>query len=121
MVKLSGVSERLYGQAQLYTVFVPNNDAFGEVPSQELTRILNDEDEFQSIIMCHIVPEKYMLDDLRKRSSIKALSGLELDVTLSTDLSINDARITNSDISLSDGIIHIIDQIIRLPDLVAPI
>lgn len=120
MVKLSGVIDKLYSRGP-YTVFVPNNDAFGQIPSQELTRIINDEDDLKSTIMCHIVKGKYDTKELKSFSSLKALNGLELDITLSTDLYINDSRIVNSDIYLSNGVIHIIDQVIRPPDLVAPI
>ncbi|MGV9172454.1 MAG: fasciclin domain-containing protein [Promethearchaeia archaeon] len=120
MVKLSGLVDKLNGRGP-FKVLVPHNDAFGEIPSPELTQIMNDEDDLKSTIMCHILEGKYRSEDLSKKISIKALNGLELDITLSSEMYINDARIINSDISLSNGVVHIVDQVIRPPDLLAPI
>lgn len=74
MLKLSGVIDILHRHGP-YTVLVPNNDAFGKIPSHKLKELFNDVDALEELLLYHIIPGKYDTNELMK---IKAINTLQV-------------------------------------------
>ncbi|KAG9483804.1 hypothetical protein GDO78_009628, partial [Eleutherodactylus coqui] len=95
-----------------FTVFVPQNAVMSnstEVVEWRTNGI------FKHLLQYHIVGcQKILTDDLQKMSSLTTISGGTLRVsTKNGEVYLNDfARITKSDMEGTDGVIHIIDQVL---------
>lgn len=100
-----------------YTVFAPSNDAFAALPQGTLESLLMPEnkDQLVKILSYHIIPGKVLSDDVQEGKA-PTVQGEEIDLTASDDVvKINGATVTTADIEASNGVIHIIDQVIMPP------
>jgi len=120
MLKLTGVFEELSGRGPL-TVFVPDNDAFGKIPSRRLTEIMDDIKFMRDVLHYHIVAGEYDSKRLSLEKNLTTLLGSDLDIKSKRDIMINKAKIIRADISTSNGIIHIIDRVIKPPEILAAV
>jgi len=120
MLKLSGVINSLYGHGP-YTVLAPNNDAFGKIPSHQLTELFNDVDALEELLLYHIIPGKFTTNELIKFKSINTLQVQSIHVNYHKGFKVNNALILNSYVDLKNGIIHEIDEILKMPELMAAI
>jgi len=118
MLKLTGVFEELSGKGP-FTIFVPNNDAFGKIPSGRLTEIMGDTEFMRDVIHYHIVPGEHDTRILSLEKNLTSLLGPDLDIKSNEDIMINKAKITIADIFTSNGVIHIIDRVIKPPEILA--
>ena len=66
MLKSTGIYEKLAGKGP-FTVFAPDNDAFGNIPSGKLTEIMNHTKFMREILNYHIIYGKY---DSKKLSEV---------------------------------------------------
>jgi uncharacterized surface protein with fasciclin (FAS1) repeats len=120
MLKLTGVFRDLSGKGP-YTVFVPNNDAFGKIPSEKLTEILDDAKFMRDVLHYHIVEGEYDSERLVSEKKLTSLLGPDLDIESKEDIMINKAKIIRANIFTSNGIIHIIDRVIKPPEIIAAV
>ena len=118
MLKLSGVIKILYGHGP-FTVLVPNNNAFGNIPSQELTELMNDVNALEEFLLYHIIPGKYDTNELMKMKSISTLQVRSIHVKYHKGFNVNNALIINSYVGLVNGIIHEINEVLKMPELMA--
>ncbi len=118
MLKLTGVFEELSGKGP-FTIFVPNNDAFGKIPSGRLTEIMSDTEFIRDVIHYHIVPGEHDTRILSLERNLTTLLGLDLDIKFNEDLIVNKAKVIIADIFTSNGVIHIIDRVIKPPEILA--
>ncbi|MFX1275460.1 MAG: fasciclin domain-containing protein [Promethearchaeota archaeon] len=118
MLKLSGVIDMLHGYGP-FTVLVPNNDAFGKIPSKELTNLFNDVEALEELLLYHIIPGKYNTNELIRTKSINTLQVQSIQVSYHKGFTVNNALIINSYVDLANGIIHEIDEVIKMPELMA--
>ena len=118
MLKLTGVFEELSGKGP-FTIFIPNNDAFGKIPSEKLTEIMGDTKFMRDVIHYHIVPGEHDSKILSLEKNLTTLLGPDLEIKSDEDLIINKAKVIIADIFTSNGIIHIIDRVIKPPEILA--
>ncbi len=105
-----------------YTVFAPNNDAFGNLSREAFSRILVDQNERTRVLSAHVVNGSYTTADLLdmtqggNTTTLSTLAGENLTVSANGSvLYVNNATITVPDINASNGVIHIIDKVLGLP------
>jgi len=118
MLKLTGVFKELSGKGP-FTIFVPNNDAFSKIPSGRLTEIMSDTEFMRDVIHYHIVPGEHDSKILSLEKNLTTLLGPDLDIKSNEDMMINKAKVIITDIFTSNGIIHIIDRVIKPPEILA--
>jgi len=101
-----------------FTAFAPTDKAFAALPAGTVEFLLLPENKakLQSILKYHVVAGKVMSRDLLKYRDAKTLHGNKVNLTLR----VNGARVIKADIKSSNGVIHVIDQVI-LPDKFKPI
>ena len=118
MLKLSGIIDILHDYGP-FTVLAPNNDAFGKIPSKELTHLINDVDALEELLLYHIIPGKYNTNELIRTKTINTLQVQSIKVGYHKGFTANNALIVNSYVDLANGIIHEIDEVIKMPELMA--
>lgn len=118
-LKAAGLTETLAGEGP-FTLFAPNDEAFGALPQEALQQLLQPEnkDILVKILNYHVVPGKVTSTDL-KSGEVKTIEGgaVNVKVDSAAGVMVNDAKVVQPDIQASNGVIHVIDRVILPPDL----
>lgn len=103
-----------------FTVFAPVNSAFDDLGSDLVAALLEPEnsDLLASILTYHVVPGVAAAStDLTDGQMVTTLQGDDLTIGVSgSTVTVADATVTSPDIEATNGIIHIIDQVL-IPDV----
>ncbi|GAB4234465.1 MAG: fasciclin domain-containing protein [Acidobacteriota bacterium] len=113
-VQAAGLVETLKGKGP-FTVFAPTDEAFAKLPAGTLENLLKDKAKLTAILTYHVVPGKLTASDVLKSNSLGTLQGNRLAVKASPAPMVDNARIVQTDIECSNGVIHVIDTVV-LPD-----
>ncbi|MGB1129772.1 MAG: fasciclin domain-containing protein, partial [Haloferula sp.] len=98
-----------------YTVFAPNNVAFGNVPSEILTPLLNDPTgALADLLSLHVVPGTLNANDLFDGQILTSLSGGQLIVAVDphVGITINGAPVVDADYHAANGVLHVLGEVI---------
>jgi uncharacterized surface protein with fasciclin (FAS1) repeats len=103
-----------------FTVFAPTDAAFAKLPAGTVDTLLMPENKakLQAILTYHVLAGRYMAADVVKMSSAKTVNGQSF--TVSNDggnAMVDNARIIQTDILASNGVIHVIDSVILPKDM----
>lgn len=128
----SGNQSQIQGMAT-YTIFAPTNSAYEGLPEAERNQMNSNTEENRTRNVASInylmVEQRLTEDDLRQQ--IKSSNGsyaittmqgekitatLEGDQIILKDASGNQAKITQTDSTASDGVVHVIDGVLRPKD-----
>ena len=115
-VKAAGLVDTLNGQGP-FTIFAPTNAAFEKLPAGTLDDLLKPEnkEKLTAILTYHVVPGKVMAADVAT-GKVKTVQGGELDVKVEDgSVTVNGAKVVQTDIVGSNGVIHVIDSVV-LPE-----
>jgi len=127
-VKAAGLVDTLSGPGP-FTVFAPTNSAFEKLPSGTVPTLLKPENKgkLTDILTYHVVPGRLSAEDLWKmvdenggNAELKTANGQTLWIKRMDDkhLAVWDAkghagRITISNVMQSNGVIHVIDNVVQ--------
>ena len=117
-LQAAGLVETLKGKGP-FTVFAPTDEAFAKLPAGTLDALLKPENKAKltRILTSHVVAGKVGSAQVVKMKSAKAVSGVTLAITTSgKTVMVDNATVVKTDISASNGIIHVIDSVIVPPD-----
>jgi len=110
----AGLVDTLRG-AGPFTVFAPTDAAFAKLPAGTVESLLKPENKAKLVrlLTYHVVSGKVMAADVVKVTSAKAVSGDTITV-LAKDgvVTVDNARVVKTDITASNGVIHVIDSVI---------
>ncbi len=118
-LKASDLVDVLRGDGP-FTVFAPTDDAFAKLPAGTLDNLLKPENKakLQSILTYHVVPGRYMASEVVRMNSAKTVNGQSFTISNNYGkVMIDNAKITNTDIMTSNGVIHVIDSVILPKDM----
>jgi uncharacterized surface protein with fasciclin (FAS1) repeats len=113
-VKAAGLVETLKG-AGPFTVFAPTDEAFAKLPAGTVDELLKPENKAKlaAILTYHVTPGKVLASDVVKLHMAKTVNGQELTVKASGgSVTINNAKVTKTDILCANGVIHVIDTVV---------
>jgi uncharacterized surface protein with fasciclin (FAS1) repeats len=113
----AGLVDTLKGPGP-FTVFAPTDEAFAKLPAGTVETLLRPEnrDQLTAILTYHVVPGTVMAADVVKVDEAETVNGEMLNVTVNGDaVMVNDARVTATDITATNGVIHIVDTVILPP------
>ena len=113
-VQAAGLEETLRS-AGPFTVFAPTNGAFDHLPAGALEALLNDIPALTEVLLYHVVPGRISARDLRDGQELTTVQGKTIKITLKGQRKANDARIRQTDVEASNGIIHVIDAVLMPP------
>jgi transforming growth factor-beta-induced protein len=96
-----------------FTVFAPTDGAFSELPDGTVDALLADPEALAQILLYHVVPGTLKVADLRGMSQVETAQGSSLTLaTTPQGLTINGEYLLTSDISASNGVIHVITAVL---------
>ncbi|KQZ92280.1 Nex18 symbiotically induced protein [Mesorhizobium sp. Root157] len=102
-----------------FTVFAPTDAAFAKLPAGTVETLLKPEKKQRlvDILTYHVVPGKVMAADVVGLDEAKTVNGKMIDVEVEGDaVKVNQANVTATDVTASNGVIHVIDQVILPPE-----
>jgi transforming growth factor-beta-induced protein len=109
-----------------YTLFAPSDMAFAMLPRDVLEALLADKKDMAELLRHHVVSGRISAADIIrfKRATPRTLNGQALAVMVRAGrIYVDDRLVLQTDISASNGVIHVIDGVL-LPEslqLVAPL
>lgn len=101
-----------------FTVFAPTDEAFAKLPAGTVENLLKPDNrgDLTAILTYHVVPGQVMAADVVKLSEATTVNGADVKITADGGtVKINDATVTTADVAASNGVIHVIDQVILPP------
>jgi uncharacterized surface protein with fasciclin (FAS1) repeats len=113
-VKAAGLVDTLKGPGP-FTVFAPTDAAFAKLPPGTLESLLKPENKAKlvSILTYHVVAGKVMAQDVVKLTTAKTVQGQSIAIkTMNGAVTVDNAKVTKTDIVASNGVIHVIDTVI---------
>ncbi|MBO9436608.1 fasciclin domain-containing protein [Ruegeria sp. R13_0] len=116
-VQAAGLVDTLKGNGP-FTVFAPTDEAFAALPEGTVESLLlpENKDKLVEILTYHVVPAKVMSGDIAgKRAKVLTVQGDRLSVNAKNGVRVNGADVVQADIEASNGVIHVVDEVI-LPE-----
>ena len=114
-VKAAGLVETLKSEGP-FTVFAPTDEAFAQIPAEDLQALLTDKEALTKLLTYHVLPTKLMSGQARDVSSAKTVSGdivrINGSYSYGNGIKIDNANVLKADIVASNGVIHVIDRVI---------
>ncbi|MDB9346618.1 fasciclin domain-containing protein [Nodularia spumigena] len=106
-----------------YTVFAPTDAAFDALPTGTLDNLLRPEnkDQLTKLIAYHVIPGRFTSNQLTS-GEVKTVEGSPVTVDVNDvtqGITVNNGKVTQADIPASNGIVHVIDQVMLPPDFPA--
>jgi uncharacterized surface protein with fasciclin (FAS1) repeats len=101
------------------TVFAPTDEAFAKLPEGTVQELLKPENKAKlvAILKYHVIDGKVTLANALTAGQAETLQGSKLSVKFEDGrVLVNSAKLLNADIVASNGIIHVIDQVLIPPD-----
>ncbi len=117
-VKAAGLVETLSSKGP-FTVFAPTNEAFAALPKGTLEKLLKPENRklLQKVLTYHVVSGDVRAKDLRS-GQVKTVEGNSVAVQVSKNgVKVNNINVIKADVDASNGVIHVIDQVLLPPGL----
>jgi len=116
-VQVSNLTEILQADGP-FTILAPTNEAFAQLPDGILFSLVQPENKERLIKLLanHVISGEYTSSDLKEGKIVKTVQGNAIKVNISDNtLKINGAKVMKADIKASNGIVHVIDQVILPP------
>lgn len=120
LLKTAGLVDILQ-QPGPYTVFAPTNEAFAALPASTLQQLQQPENKelLIKILTYHVVPGKLTANQL-SAGELKTAENQSVNIKIDSatnEIGVNNARVVQSNIQASNGVIHAINAVLLPPDL----
>ena len=118
-VTAADLDEVLAGE-EVLTVFAPTNEAFAAIPEDQLSALLENQNAMIQIVGYHVLPGRFTSEELLSVNTATSLQSGELTFGVDDDgnITINGANIVSTDITASNGVVHLIDAVL-MPDMMS--
>jgi len=115
----AGMTETLRGQGP-YTVFAPSNEAFAEIPEATREQLLRPEnrEKLRQVLSYHVVDRNLPANQLQS-GDVNTIAGQSLNVQVNQgtqQVNVNGASVTQPNLVASNGVVHVVDQVILPPN-----
>ncbi|WP_239113065.1 fasciclin domain-containing protein [Halomicronema sp. CCY15110] len=119
-VQAAGLVETLSAEGP-YTVFAPTNEAFAALPEGTLDQLLLPENQetLTQILAYHVLPQAVPAAEVMS-GDVDTVAGSPISINVDDatgTVMVNEATVVQADVSASNGVIHVIDQVLLPPDL----
>ncbi len=117
-LEAAGLVETLKGEGP-FTVFAPTDAAFSKLPEGTVESLLRPEnkDKLVAILTYHVIAGKVFAADVVKLDSAKSVNGASLAIAVNErGVFLNQASVTSTDIEASNGVVHVIDEVVLPPN-----
>ena len=101
-----------------FTVFAPTDGAFSKLPEEKVTDLYKPEnrDYLKNLLLLHVVPGTFSVDDLKKRDALKTEAGRDITVDVSQDskqITIENAKVTEPRKEADNWCLYAVDTLLR--------
>lgn len=107
--------ETLYGPGP-FTIFAPTNEAFAAMDNGMLEELMKPENKGKliTVLSYHVIPGKVSSGDIAGKSeAVASLNNKDMLLDGSgVSIKVNTATVTMGDIEASNGLIHVVDQVL---------
>jgi len=113
-LKAGGLLETLQGKGP-FTVFAPTDEAFAKLPAGTVETLLMPENKSQlvSVLTYHVVSGKVAAAQVVKLNAAATVNGQRVDIKVEDgQVRVDQATVVKADIHCSNGIIHVVDQVL---------
>jgi uncharacterized surface protein with fasciclin (FAS1) repeats len=112
----AGLVETLQGEGP-YTVFAPTDEAFAALPEGTLEGLLADPEALKAVLLYHVVAGKVTSDQVVDLTSADSVEGSPIAISVVDGVVMlnESAKVVTPDVQASNGVIHVIDQVILPP------
>ncbi len=113
-VGAAGLADVLAGDGP-FTVFAPTDEAFAALPEGTVATLLKPENKQQlvDILKYHVISGRVYDTDAVAAKRAETLLGRGVNIGLNAEgITVNDAKIVARNIDASNGVIHVIDQVL---------
>ena len=108
----AGLVETLKGDGP-FTVFAPTDEAFAKLPEGTVESLLKDIPALTEILTYHVVAGKVDASQVVGLDEAKTVNGQSLSISVEGgSVMIDNATVVTTDIMASNGIIHVIDEVV---------
>lgn len=98
-----------------FTVFAPTDEAFAKLPAGTVEDLLKPENKAKlvAILTYHVVPGRVLAAQVTKLTAAKTASGESLTIVVKDGaVTVDNAKVIQTDILCSNGVIHVIDSVL---------
>lgn len=113
-LEAAGLVETLKSEGP-FTVFAPTDEAFAKLPEGTVQELLKPEnkDKLTAILTYHVAKGETRAAKVVKLNGVQTVNGQQANVSVNGDqVKIDNATVVKTDIQCSNGVIHVIDQVI---------
>jgi transforming growth factor-beta-induced protein len=111
-VEQAGLAATLTGTDE-FTVFAPTDAAFAALPAGIVDALLSDSELLTAVLTYHVVPGRLGSAAVAGRSSLTTANGQALGVTtVGGGVQVDGVQVVQADIGASNGVIHVIDDVL---------
>merc|ERR1712194_866735 len=102
-----------------FTVFAPTDEAFDALPYGLIECLLVEQNLpiLSDILLYHVASGEALSTDLSNGMNITTLQGEDVTVDLNNGVKINDATVVGADVLASNGVIHVLNQVLVPPSV----
>lgn len=99
-----------------FTVFAPTDDAFAALPAGVLDKLVQpqNKDALTKILTYHVVQGEVPSSAV-KDGDVPTLEGQSITLSTADGVTVNGAKVTTPDVEASNGVIHLINQVLLPP------
>ena len=114
-LEAAGLVDALKG-AGPFTVFAPTDEAFAKLPAGTVESLLKPENKenLKSILLYHVISGNVPASEVLKLNgrSVKTLQGSSIKVRTKDGVHLDNAKVVQTDVMASNGVIHVIDTVL---------
>jgi uncharacterized surface protein with fasciclin (FAS1) repeats len=115
-VQAAGLVETLQGEGP-FTVVAPTDAAFAALPAGTLENLLADKEALKKVLLYHVVQGAVTADQVVGLTSATSVEGSPIAIAVEDGtVTLNgSAKVVTPDVMASNGVIHVIDQVLLPP------
>jgi len=99
-----------------FTIFAPTDKAFRKMPDDDRMSLWANKDKLKQVLQYMIVEGKIKTIDLKKEPKLQTTEGHSISITTKgSDIYADKSLILTTDIPCSNGVIHVLDEVIMPP------
>lgn len=111
-IEAAGLTETLKGEGP-FTVFAPTDEAFAKLPKGTVESLLQDKEKLATILKYHVVAGEVSSAQAMKITEANTVAEKPLKISKSgKKLMVGKATVIQADIAASNGVIHVIDEVL---------
>jgi uncharacterized surface protein with fasciclin (FAS1) repeats len=95
-----------------FTIFAPTDEAFSKLPNGTIEKIMKDKEKLTDILTYHIIPNRVFSKDVNSLQKADTINGKQVKIKAGNNVKIDNARVIKSDIKCTNGVLHIIDEVL---------